>query len=100
MKSHDEMVTCQTPSPGKLPTRIKKWKYDLVHNSVLKVVRSQDNGVEFRKLPQLVKDTLNTKELQQLGSVPWYTTTVKLDMEVRGEIKRIPGSNPQRLIAL
>jgi hypothetical protein len=29
------------------------------------------------------------------GSVPWYFTTVKLDMEARGEIRRVPNSKPQ-----
>jgi hypothetical protein len=29
------------------------------------------------------------------GSVMWYVTTVKLDMEARGEIKRVPKSRPQ-----
>ncbi len=29
------------------------------------------------------------------GSVMWYYTTVKLDLEARGEIRRVPGSRPQ-----
>ena len=29
------------------------------------------------------------------GSVTWYVTTVKLDMEARGEVKRVPHSRPQ-----
>jgi hypothetical protein len=29
------------------------------------------------------------------GSVTWYVTTVKLDMEARGEIKRVTNSRPQ-----
>ena len=29
------------------------------------------------------------------GSVTWYVTTVKLDLEARGEIKRVPNSRPQ-----
>lgn len=31
------------------------------------------------------------------GSIPWYVTTVKLDLEARGEIERIRQSSPQRL---
>ncbi len=30
--------------------------------------------------------------------VAWYTVTVKLDLEARGLIKRLPGSGPQRLV--
>jgi hypothetical protein len=31
------------------------------------------------------------------GSISWYVTTVKLDLEARGLIARVPGSHPQRL---
>lgn len=31
------------------------------------------------------------------GSIGWYLTTVKLDLEARNIIERIPGSNPQQL---
>jgi hypothetical protein len=31
------------------------------------------------------------------GSIPWYVTTVKLDMEARGEIERIPERGEQKL---
>jgi hypothetical protein len=48
-------------------------------------------------LAALVAEHLPEDELDQLGSVSWYTTTVKLDLEVKGEIERIPGSSPQRL---
>jgi len=36
--------------------------------------------------------------LARLGSVGWHTTTVKLNMEVKGELQRLSGVNPQRLI--
>jgi hypothetical protein len=29
------------------------------------------------------------------GSVMWYVTTVKLDLEARGDVKRVPNSRPQ-----
>jgi hypothetical protein len=29
------------------------------------------------------------------GSVTWYVTTVKLDLEARGQIKRVTNSRPQ-----
>jgi len=29
------------------------------------------------------------------GSVMWYVTTVKLDLEARGQVKRVPNSRPQ-----
>lgn len=92
-----EKVVVETPTPGKQPTRIDKWKYDLVHDAILAVVPADENGVEFSQLAQLVEAHLSPADLEKLGSVSWYTTTVKLDMEVKGEIERIPGSKPQRL---
>ena len=31
------------------------------------------------------------------GSIPWYFVTVKLDLEARGEIRRVPKSKPQMI---
>lgn len=39
-------------------------------------------------------------QLEELGSVGWYTTTVKLDLEARGEIARVESARPQRLVRL
>ena len=44
-----------------------------------------------------VVQQLDPGEKEKPGSVSWYTTTVKLDMEVKREIERVPGSKPQRL---
>ncbi len=60
-------------------------------------VTNDQEGVESRHLADLVKRALSTEDRKQLGSVSWYTTTVKLDMEVRGEIERLPGSRPKRI---
>ena len=94
---NDDKVLCQTPTPGKQPTRIDRWKYDLVHSAILAVIPPGDRGVEFRELPARVEQHISPGELEKLGSVSWYTTSVKLDMEVKEEIERVPGSKPQRL---
>jgi len=93
----NEKVLVETPTPGKQPTRIDKWKYDLVRAAILAVVPANEHGIEFNALPQLVEEYLSPDELSNLGSVSWYTTTVKLDMEVKGELERIPGAKPQKL---
>ena len=95
--SSDNKVMCQTPTPGRQPTRIDRWKYDLVHSAILAVIPTNDQGVEFRELPGLVEDHINPADLEKLGSVSWYTTTVKLDMKVKRELERIPGSKPLKL---
>lgn len=97
MSNSEIMVTCRIPTPGKNPTRIPAWKYDLVHSAILAVLPASGEGIEFRELPGLVEGHISRQDLEKLGSVSWYTTTVKLDMEVRGELERVPGSKPQRL---
>ncbi len=51
----------------------------------------------FADLPDLVGKRLSKAQRCGFGSIGWYTTTVKLDLEARGLIERIEGSKPQRL---
>ena len=97
MKKDGSKILCETPTPGKQPTRIDKWKYDLIRSAILKVLPGNKPGVEFNKLSGQLNSIIPSDQLNKIGSLPWYTTTVKLDLEVKGEIERIPGSNPQRL---
>jgi hypothetical protein len=97
LNSEEDKVLCETPTPGKQPTRIAKWKYELVRSAILAEVPDDDKGVEFNRLAELVERRIPAEELKRLGSVSWYTTTVKLDMEVNGEIERVVGVTPQRL---
>jgi hypothetical protein len=64
---------------------------------MLKSIPKSANGIGFWDLPKLVEKRLSPTILKDLGSVMWYTTVVKLDMECRGELERIEGSAPQRL---
>jgi hypothetical protein len=60
-------------------------------------VPKNQTGVEFVKLPDLVRAFLAGDELKKLGSLVWYVTTVKLHLEAIGEIERVPGAKPQRI---
>jgi len=96
-KTATEKVECRTPTKGKKPTRIDAWKFDAMRKAILRAVPKSSAGVLFSALPKLVKKQLTKRQLDELGSVSWYTTTVKLELEVRGEIERVPGKTPQRL---
>jgi len=97
MSENSDKVVCKTPTPGKTPTRIDKWKYDVVRRAILNILKSQPDGVLFADLSGLVNQNLSEYEKQNLGSINWYVTTVKLDLEVRGEIRRVEKETPQRL---
>ena len=92
----EETVLCRTPNPDRPgTTRIPRWKFDLLRTAVLDLL--QGGEVRFSDLSGLVKRGLGASDLNNLGSITWHVTTVKLELEVRGEIERVPGSGPQRL---
>lgn len=82
-------------------TRIPQWKYDALRAVILQIISEAGaEGFVFKDLADTVRSRLNDDILSRLGSVMWHTTTVKLDMEVTGDIARIPDSKPQRLVAV
>ncbi len=99
MSQDDTKVECRTPTEGRSgTTSIPAWKFDAVRTAVLDaVVAAGPEGLAFSELPEAVRGRLAEDVLGRLGSVGWHVTTVKLEMEVRGEIARLPGS-PQRLV--
>lgn len=79
-------------------TRIPSWKFDLLHTTISDAVREAgEEGLAFSSLPERVGDQLSDEQKSSVGSLGWHVTTVKLEMEVRGDLIRLPGS-PQRLV--
>lgn len=70
---------------------ISREKYEVIRNAILCVLQAQKE-MTFMKLSRAVEKEVNG---DFDGSVMWYVTTVKLDLEARGEIKRVPNSRPQ-----
>lgn len=93
-------TVCHTPTPNKQPTSIPSWKYDAVRAAVLDIVPADEPGVVAKTLPEKVAERLPSDVLTRLGSVAWHTTVVKLNMEVEGELARVKGAKPQRLIRI
>jgi len=77
--------------------RISAEKYEAFKRAILQVVPRNAEGVAFKDLPKLVASRVPGELLPAKGSASWYTTVVKLDLEARGLIARIPGRSPQRL---
>ena len=94
----DERTVCHTPTPGKQPTSIPTWKYQLLHKLIQKVVPRKSPGIAAKELPKLVRDELSQVEQSRLGSMNWHVTTVKLNMEVDGELSRVPKLKPHHLV--
>lgn len=90
-------TVCHTPTPGAQPTSIPSWKYQLIRTALLQVVPTAEPGIAAKELPQLVRSRLDPESLAKLGSVSWHTTTVRLNMEVDGELQRVAGRKPLHL---
>ncbi len=89
----EQTILALNPDPSKQGVQISKAKYDVVRAAILDLLKVH-GPMTFTQLGNLVEDSLH-KTFD--GSVMWYFTTVKLDMEARGEIRRVPRSNPQRV---
>ena len=88
----EEKILTQHPE-GKQGVNISRSKYEMVHQAILEAIRSQ-GVITYQGLVSLVEYSLRNRFE---GSVPWYVTTVKLDMEARGEIERLPDETEQKL---
>lgn len=78
---------------GKSGVNIDRDKYDAMCKAILDSVQNHGE-ITFKELTEDVRYKLEGKFD---GSIDWYVTTVKLDLEARGAIERISESNPQRL---
>jgi hypothetical protein len=87
-----EKIMTQHPE-GKEGVNIDKRKYELIKSAIMVSVQAQGE-IFFKDLPAAVES--NLPEVFD-GSIGWYTTTVKLDLEARGVIERIPKQSPQKL---
>ena len=87
----DELFLTVHPEPQKQGVRIDKAKYDIVRDAILFNLQ-RHGALTFTQLGVLVDEQLRHNFI---GSVMWYYTTVKLDMEARGEIRRASNSRPQ-----
>jgi len=70
---------------------ISREKYEIIRKAILSTLRTQKE-ITFMNLSRAVEKEVNGNFE---GSVMWYVTTVKLDLEARGTVKRVPNSRPQ-----
>jgi hypothetical protein len=78
---------------GKKGVNISKSKYYLMKNAVISVLTERG---------EITLTDLNNKLENDLsdsfdGRIGWYLMSVKLDLEVRGSLERVPGRSPQTL---
>lgn len=77
-------------------TRMPADKYEALRDAILQVLPSTEEGIVFTELATAIAPLL-PRDLFEGGSFASLATAVKLDMEARGLITRVPDSSPQRL---
>ncbi|MCE7990927.1 MAG: hypothetical protein HEP71_03065 [Roseivirga sp.] len=79
---------------GKQGVNISKAKYDQVREVILRVIESEQ-PISFTYMAELSKEILTDEKFD--GKPLWYITTVKLDLEARKLVVRIPKTSPHEL---
>jgi hypothetical protein len=77
-------------------TRIDAETYDVMKAAILEALPASDEGISLKELDKRVHDRLKVG-LPGGRKIKWHLIVVKLDLEKRGLIERIPKSSPQRL---
>ncbi|MEO1549957.1 MAG: hypothetical protein AAFR93_05940 [Pseudomonadota bacterium] len=84
----DDRVLCRTPAaPQGTGTNIPVWKFEAVRSAIL--AELSRGKAPASALVARVRDRLPAHELGRLGSLGWHVTTIRLEMEVRGEVARL-----------
>jgi hypothetical protein len=79
------------PPEGKQGVNISREKYEAVSAAIL---RSMHARVEAP--PQVVRQEVDNELRGRFeGSISWYFTAVKPDLEARGILERMPAKRPQ-----
>lgn len=94
MKTVDPNERILTLHPqGKTGVNILKRRYDVIKEFILETIKTHK---------EITYQDLNIKAIDQLtdtfdGKVGWYIVSVKLDLEARNIIERIPKTSPHKL---
>jgi len=92
MKKQEEKILTLHPA-GKNGTNISLAKYNTIKNAILEII-IKEKEISYGDLSKRIE-----KDLEDSfdGKVVWYVVSVKLDLEARGIIERIPKTSPHRL---
>ncbi|MBY5933139.1 hypothetical protein KUV51_09045 [Tateyamaria omphalii] len=94
-----DKVACRTPAEGRDGvTSIPTWKFDAVRGAILGAL--EEGPILYKDLNTAVQARLDDQTLADLGKLGWHVVTVKLEMEVRGEIERLDVKGPQQIRAV
>jgi uncharacterized protein DUF6958 len=93
-----ERILLRNPDRTKKGSRIARDQYDIARRAALAALPARGPGITLTAFRDRVATRLaRAKGWDKDASASWYSMAIKLDLEARGEIRRI-GRSPQRLI--
>jgi len=78
---------------GKQGVNISLAKYEVIKNFILNLLKERGE-ITYQELNKLAIETLSPTFN---GKVGWYVVCVKLDLEARALIERVPKSSPHKI---
>ncbi len=75
---------------GKAGVNISRRKYDQIKTALLMIIDENGGEISCQNLTAIAEDRFD-------GKVGWYVVTVKIDLEARKIIERVPKTSPHRM---
>ena len=89
--AEEEKILTLHPA-GKKGVNISKRKYDLIKDYLLAKI-GEHGQISYSDLDDMANEELTDFD----GSVSWYVVSVKLDLEARNIIERVPKTSPHEV---
>lgn len=87
----DNKISTLHPEEGKAGFTIDKDKYNVIRDSIIACLMLEGK-LDYTDLSNCVHERVGS---DFEGSIQWYTEVVKLDLEARKIIERVPNTKPQ-----
>jgi len=95
----DDRIQLRHPDPSKRNARIGRDAYAVARRTVLALVPAQEPGITLDAYLAAMKSRLpEARGWDRSLSAGWYAMAMKLDLEARGELRRVNRKPPQRLV--
>lgn len=73
-------------------------KYQRVREAMLESLDTVGSGITLEEITQEIAHKVRYQLFPTIASVRWYTLVVRIDLEARGEVRRLQGTRPLRFL--
>lgn len=95
----DKRVQLRNPDPARKAARMDGDLYTVARRTVLAIVPAEEPGITLNDyLAEMTARLPQANGWDRSLSSGWYAMAMKLDLEARGELKRVNRKPPQRLV--